>query len=387
MGRRSLVVLGTRPEAVKLGPVVRALQQRDPDAVQVCVTGQHRDLVEPVLAAQGIRPTHRRHVHRVATSLSAQLGRVMEDVAQIVREVRPDWVVVQGDTTSALGGALGAVHGRSRVAHVEAGLRTGTLDSPWPEEAYRRMITPLADVHFAPTARAAQALAAEGVAAARVVVTGNPGIDSLHAVMRDLDTPARQREMDARFGWMDASMRWVLVTAHRRENQGPRLATLCAGLRALLAERPEVGVVWPVHPSPAVRGPVWAELGAQAGRRLRLLDPVDHGAFVHLLRRATVVVTDSGGVQEEAPTVGCPALVMREVTERPEAVEAGAARLVAPGAVGIEVVRLLDDPRALAGMGGRRALFGDGRASERIAQWLWASPQGQSAAARRTARA
>lgn len=376
--RTLLVVLGTRPEAVKLGGVVKALQARGRADVQVCVTGQHRDLVDPVLDALGVGVTHRGRAFDAAPSLSAQLAHVVDEVGAVVREVRPDWVIVQGDTTSALGGALAGVQGRAAVAHVEAGLRTGSLTSPWPEEAYRRMITPLAALHFAPTPRAEGALLAEGVDPARIHMTGNPGIDALQAMVQDLDRDCARAEMAARFGWLADRRRWVLVTAHRRENQGPPLVALCRSLRAVVDAHSDAGIVWPVHPSPAVRDVVGAELGPHAGDRIRLLDPVDHRAFVHLLRRATLVVTDSGGVQEEAPWLGCPALVVRTRTERPEAVEAGAARLVGPEQVAAEVERLFGDPRALAAMSEPRALFGDGRASQRIAAALLRAPQSRT---------
>lgn len=368
---RLMVVLGTRPEAVKLGMVVRELQQRARIHVSVFMTGQHPHLVDPVLAALGVPITHRGRAHEAGPHLTDRLGRVLTDVGRVIATEQPCGVVVQGDTTSALGGALAAAQSSVPVAHVEAGLRTGSLEAPWPEEAYRRMITTLASLHLAPTERAASALRSEGVAARSIVQTGNPGIDALVRVLDRLTHDAGAiAELQQRFPWLDGVPHWVLVTAHRRENQGEPLARLCRGLRTILEDRTDVGVVWPVHPSPAVRGAVVAELGAASGPRLRLLEPVSHEGFVYLAQRAAMVVTDSGGVQEEAPWLGCPALVVRELTERQEAVEAGAARLVRPEHVHEEVFRLLDDAEHHARMAEPRALFGDGNARIRIADAL-----------------
>ena len=360
-----LVVIGTRPEAIKLAPVVRALQADAAFRCVVCVTGQHRDLVAPVLELFGIRADIDLGVMRPGQSLSDLTAAVLSAIDPHLERLRPEWVVVQGDTVSALAAAMAAHFRRIPVAHVEAGLRTGDRWAPFPEEVSRRMIADLASLHFAPTPRARAALLAEGMDPADILVTGNPVVDAmLHARALPFDptslSPLPTNPLPNRLG---------LVTAHRRENHGDGIAILCAAILPLLQAVPGLHVVWPVHPHPDVDGPVRAALAGV--ERVHLLPPIDYRAFLWLLERANFVVTDSGGVQEEAAAYGRSVVLVRETTERPEIVEAGLAALVGPSVTGIyramlAAYRANPDPLAANP-------FGDGHAAGRIVAGLRAA--------------
>ena len=344
------VVVGTRPEAIKLAPVIRALRTAGA-TVTVCATGQHRTLAGEALAWFGLVPDLGLGPHPAdLDGLSASL---LTAVGAAIDAEQPERVIVQGDTASALAGALAAHHRRLPVAHVEAGLRSGDLAAPWPEEGNRRLIAALADLHFAPTEVAAAALRAENIAAAAIHMTGNSGIDALRLI------PPGPPPLDP------GGRRLILVTCHRRESFGRGIAGIAAALRAL-ARRPDVTIALPLHPNPVVR----AGLGALDG--VRLLDPLTYPDFVRLLAAAHLVLTDSGGVQEEAPALGVPVLVLRDTTERPEGVAAGTARLVGTKARRIlaEACRLLDDPAAHAAMARAHCPYGDGHAARRIAAVL-----------------
>ncbi len=359
---RALVVVGTRPEAIKLAPVVRALEARGAE-VRLCLTSQHGDLLRPVLDLFALAPSYDLQVMREAQSLTHVTAAVLQGMERVLADFAPDWVVVQGDTTTAMAAALAGFYARARVAHVEAGLRTHDKWSPMPEEMNRRLVAALADVHFAPTPRARDHLLAEGVAPERVVVTGNTVVDALLWVAEQPAPPPAVRVAPGR--------RLLLVTAHRRENWGAPLAEICGALRAI-AERHAgtLDVVFPVHPNPQVRGVVAPALGDLPN--VHLLPPVDYRVLVDLMRHAALVLTDSGGLQEEAPTFGVPVLVMRESTERPEAVEAGCARLVGARRERIEaeVERLLGGRSSTAGAAPAVNPFGDGHAAARVAAWL-----------------
>jgi UDP-N-acetylglucosamine 2-epimerase (non-hydrolysing) len=363
---RVLTVFGTRPEAIKLAPVVLALQ-REPGVEHVlCVTGQHRQMLDQVLALFRLSPDHDLDIMRPGQDLTHVTVAVLQGLGAVIEAERPDWVIVQGDTTTAFAASLAAFYRRVKVAHVEAGLRTGNIYSPWPEEMNRRLTGQIASLHFPPTEAAAANLAREGVPGSRVLVTGNTVIDALHAVCArlDEDAPLRQ-ELDAMFSWRDRARRLILVTGHRRENFEGGLERVCRAL-ATLARRGDVEIVYPVHLNPEVQRTARAVLADSPA--VHLIPPLDYLPFVHLMREADLIVTDSGGIQEEAPGLGKPVLVTRDTTERPEAIAAGTARLVGTDEAGLvaAATELLDDPAAYEAMAKASNPFGDGRASGRI---------------------
>jgi UDP-N-acetylglucosamine 2-epimerase (non-hydrolysing) len=337
-----------------MAPVIQALGARPGLLVRVVATGQHRGMLDQALGAFGIAPDVDLALMRPGQGLPELTARLITGLGEAFEAEKPDMVLVQGDTTSVMAGALAAFYRRTPFGHVEAGLRSGVPDDPFPEEANRRIAGVLADLHFAPTARAAANLRAENVPAERIHLTGNTVVDALRwmvARMPPAPSDGRQR---------------LLVTMHRRENWGGRIRGVCQALRSVLDDRPDVELTLPMHGNPAVREEVEAALGGHP--RARLLEPLPYPELVDALRRATVVLTDSGGIQEEAPTFGVPTLVLRATTERPEAVEAGCARLIGtdPDRVRAETLRLLDDPAAHAAMASAANPFGDGRAAERI---------------------
>ena len=351
-GPKILCVLGTRPEAIKMAPVVHALRAAGWCEVLVVATGQHRDLLDTALADFGLAPDFDLDVMREGQPLAALTSRLNEGLDALCAELEPDCVVAQGDTTTTMVSALVAFHRGVPFAHVEAGLRTGDPLAPFPEEMNRRLCGRLAAWHFAPTARAARALLDEGAAPGRVVRTGNTAIDALHFTLARIPTTP------------PSAVPTILVTAHRRESFGAPLAGICDAVREL-ARGGAVRIVFPVHPNPEVRATVDAALGAVPG--VELSPPLDRSAFVRAMRDAALILTDSGGVQEEAPSLGTPVLVLRDVTERPEAIEAGAAVLV-----GTDPVRIVAAARRALGQpatpreGFWRSPFGDGRAALRI---------------------
>jgi UDP-N-acetylglucosamine 2-epimerase (non-hydrolysing) len=360
--KRILVVFGTRPEAIKLAPVVKALE-REPDrfAVESCVTGQHREMLDEMIRAFELRPQIDLGLMKPGQTLPDLTARAMTRISEVLTEVRPDFTIVQGDTTTAMTAALASFYARVPVGHVEAGLRTADRFNPFPEEINRRIVGTVADVHFAPTLSAARALLNEGVAARDVLVTGNTVIDAL--LMAAARAPVVQRQFGNRH-------RYILVTAHRRESFGMPIRRVCEALRAVAARHPDIAVVYPVHPNPEIRRPVRELLGGTDG--IHLLEPLGYLDFVTHLRGAHFVVTDSGGVQEEAPALGKPVLVVRDTTERPEAVEAGVARLVGTSVHRIvgAVDELLTRPDVYAAMARATNPFGDGQASARIVNAL-----------------
>ena len=358
---RVLAVFGTRPEAVKMAPVVLAFR-RDPElSLTTCATGQHREMADHALEAFGILPDASFDVMRPGQDLTELTVRVMTEVRALLQRVRPHLLLVQGDTATTAATALAAHHARVPVAHVEAGLRTGDLFSPYPEEANRRIVGQLASIHFAPTPRARANLLAEGVRPEQIFLTGNTVVDALlEAVSLPFDPAGTPLEA------LGGARHLVVVTAHRRENLGGPLRQLCSALRRLVAGRADVEVVFPVHPNPDVRKQVLPAL--EGVPRVHLLPPLSYLPFVHLLRRSALVLSDSGGIQEEAPSLGLPVLVFRDTTERPEGVEAGCARLVGTREERIlaEVLRLLDDPEERARMASCPNPYGDGHAARRI---------------------
>src|SRR6478609_2517115 len=367
--KRILTVFGTRPEAIKLFPLIHALDADDRFYGRVCVSGQHRGMLDQVLEIAGITPDHDLDLMRPDQTLDASTAALLTGLGQVMDEEKPDWVVVQGDTATAMAGAIAAYYRKIPVAHVEAGLRSGNIHHPWPEEVNRKVIGTIAALHCAPTETAAEALRRENVEPAAVHVTGNTVIDALHWITaRIAEQPALAAglaDLERRF----AGKRIVGVTSHRRENFGEGMQAIAAAIRRLAA-RDDVAVIFPVHLNPNVRQVMNAELAGLDN--VALLEPLDYPHFARLIDLSYLMLTDSGGVQEEAPALGKPVLVMRETTERPEGVEAGTARLVGTDADRIvaEAERLLDDAAAYAAMARAHNPFGDGRSAGRIAELL-----------------
>jgi UDP-N-acetylglucosamine 2-epimerase (non-hydrolysing) len=362
---RLLFVFGTRPEAIKLCPLIRELESRQ-WAVRICVTAQHRAMLDQVLEAFQVTPDYDLDIMRPDQTLLGLTARILEALEPVLTETAPDMIVVQGDTTTTLAGALAGFYHRIPVAHVEAGLRTGDPAHPFPEEMNRVLTSRLAAMHFAPTARAAANLAAEGIPQERIHVTGNTGIDAVLYVRDALQSGALAA---APWPCLDPTRKLIVVTGHRRENFGAGFAREMRAL-ARIAERPDVQIVYPVHRNPNVLGPAHKLLGGRPN--VHLLEPLAYVPFVDLLRRAYLLITDSGGIQEEAPSLGKPVLVMREKTERPEAVEAGTVKLVGTDEERIvaEATRLLDDSGEYVRMTRVHNPYGDGRASVRIREIL-----------------
>jgi UDP-N-acetylglucosamine 2-epimerase (non-hydrolysing) len=361
-----LVVFGTRPEAIKLFPIIYALRRDPKFEVSVCVTAQHRQMLDQVLEVAGITPDVDLDLMRPNQTLPELTARVLQGLDAALDEVEPDRVMVQGDTTTAMAAALSAFYRKIPVDHVEAGLRSGDNYSPFPEEVNRKVVGSIASLHFAPTVRAAEALIRENVPRERIFVTGNPVIDALLEIKNRIDGFDGVRAMiDSQLSDHGDNRRVVLVTAHRRENFDGGMRRIASAL-LMLADREDILVTFPIHPNPNVLNPMHALLGAHP--RIRLLPPMDYVPFVYLLSRCHLVLTDSGGVQEEAPALGKPVLVMRNTTERPEGIEAGTALLVGtdPERIYAEAARLLDDRRHYERMRRAHNPFGDGQASRRI---------------------
>ena len=357
---RVLVVVGTRPEGIKLAPVAAALNARGDLDVRVALTGQHTDLLDQVLGVFHLEVDWDLNIMREGQDLFDVASGCLLGLRDVLRSWRPELVLVQGDTATVLFGALAAFFERCRVGHVEAGLRSGDRARPFPEEVFRRLTGGVADLHFAPTARARDNLLREGVDATSIHLTGNTVVDALERVGAAEHTPSSAALRDA----LATGRRLVLLTAHRRESFGAPLREALGAVRALADRHPDIEVLYPVHPNPNVSGPAREVLGEHP--RIRLTAPLDYLDLVHALRAAALVLTDSGGIQEEAPSFGTPVLVLREVTERPEGVAAGAARLVGTDAalIGAAADAALRAPRGAAG--GPNP-YGDGRAAERIA--------------------
>lgn len=363
---RILVVFGTRPEAIKLFPLVHALRRTDAD-VRVCVTGQHREMLDQVLEIARITPEHDLDLMLPNQSLDTLSARLLTELGKVMDADRPDRVIVQGDTATAMIGALTAYYRKIPVGHVEAGLRSGNIYHPWPEEVNRKVVGAIADLHFAPTDTSRDALLAENVPAERIHVTGNTVIDALIETRERVDSDATLASTIAPIAARFAGKRIVAVTTHRRENFGEGLKSVAQAVRRI-ADRPDVAVIFPVHPNPNVRAPMTEVLGGIDN--VAMIDPLDYPNFVRLLSLCHFVMTDSGGVQEEAPALAKPVLVMRETTERPEGVVAGTAKLVGNDeeVIVTEASRLLDDKAAYEAMARAHNPFGDGRSSERIAR-------------------
>lgn len=363
--KRVLTVFGTRPEAIKLAPVILELgKHRDRFENLVCVTAQHREMLDQVLEWFRIKPDYDLDLMQPDQGLAEFASRALVAVSKLLRKVQPDVVLVQGDTTTVMMAALAAFYEHIPIGHVEAGLRTRHRYNPFPEEINRRMAGVLATYHFAPTGRAAHALRAEQVPEGNIFITGNTVVDALLITA--------QRPVDLKLDFSLDGRRLILVTAHRRESFGAPFESICLALRDLAERNPNVEIVYPVHLNPNVRGPVRHILAGHP--RIHLLEPMRYEQFVHLMAQAYLILTDSGGIQEEAPVLGKPTLVMRETTERPETIEAGTARLVGTERhqIAAEAERLLQDGEMYSAMAQAGSLFGDGRAAQRIANILLA---------------
>ncbi|CAK7021740.1 MAG: non-hydrolyzing UDP-N-acetylglucosamine 2-epimerase [Bilophila wadsworthia] len=365
-----LSVFGTRPEAIKMAPVVKALAEDPSFDAKVCVTAQHRQMLDQVLELFAIQPDFDLDLMKADQTLGDITGNVLHGMEGIFAQWQPDMVLVHGDTTTTLAAALSSYYAKVPVGHVEAGLRTGDKYSPWPEEMNRHLAGALADVHFSPTEKARENLLHEGIAPESIHVTGNTVIDALLTVEERIRSDADLRgRLERHFPFLDPQKYLVLVTGHRRENFGSGFENICQAI-ATLARRDDVQVVYPVHLNPHVQEPVRRILSDLSN--VFLLKPQDYLSFVYLMHRCTLVLTDSGGIQEEAPSLGKPVLVMRDTTERPEALEAGTALLVGTDRARIvrEVSRLLDAPEAYRTMAEAHNPYGDGTAARRIATFL-----------------
>jgi len=374
-----LTVFGTRPEAIKLAPVIEELN-RSKDSIYstICVTGQHRQMLDQVLDLFGICPDYDLNIMKPKQSLTGVTTAVLEGLVAVLDAERPDWVIVQGDTTTAMSATLAAFYAGIKVGHVEAGLRTFDNSQPFPEEANRRLVSVLADLHFAPTDWAARNLRREGAVEQRIIVTGNTVIDALRRTsllpFDPAGSPLAALPHDG--------TRLILVTAHRRENLGPRLEEICLGLKSIVESRTDVHLVFPVHLNPRVQDIVYRTLGNLP--RVTLLPPLDYHPLIWILGRCYLVVTDSGGLQEEAPGLGKPVLVLRDTTERPEGLEAGTVRLVGASRASVadSISQLLDDRAAYESMAHATNPYGDGHAARRIVDGLisWSSSPSKESA-------
>jgi len=366
-----LTVFGTRPEAIKMAPLVMQLSKTPGVEARLCVTAQHREMLDQVLTLFSLVPDYDLDIMTPGQTLGGITSSVLRGMEAVLKDFTPDIVLVHGDTSTTFSASLAAYFHRIPVGHVEAGLRTGNLYSPWPEEANRRLTGSLAALHFAPTERARENLLREGVSPKRVTVTGNTVIDALLWTDRKLDAdPDLDATMRQRFSFLRDHAPLVLITGHRRENFGKGFENICAAIRDLAICFPDSEFLYPVHLNPNVRDPVGRIL-SDIGN-IHLIEPQDYLPFVWLMKRSHVILTDSGGIQEEAPSLGKPVLVMRDTTERPEAVQAGTAKLVGAdrGRIVGAVAELLRDPVAHASMANARNPYGDGNATARIVETL-----------------
>lgn len=363
--KKVLIVFGTRPEAIKMAPVVKEMQRRCNEfQTTVCVTGQHREMLDQVLDIFEIKPDYDLKIMQAGQDLYDASTRILIGMRDVLTNVKPDLVLVHGDTSTSTFSALAAFYQQIPVGHVEAGLRTGNIYSPWPEEMNRQLNGRLCTWHFAPTERACQNLLKENIAAEHIIVTGNTIIDALHWVS------ASGKAKAPSFG-RDESRRMVLITGHRRENFGDGMKHICQAINTLVTRFTDIDFVYPIHLNPNIRKPVHDIIDSRL-KNIYLLEPLNYLEFVGMMQQCTLVLTDSGGIQEEAPAFGKPVLVMRDTTERPEAIEAGTARLVGTNrdAIVQNVTRLLTEPEKYNTMAHAANPFGDGHAAEKIADYL-----------------
>jgi len=372
--KKILFVFGTRPEAIKMAPLIIELQSR-PDEFNcvVCVTAQHRQMLDQVLNLFKIVPDYDLDIMQPGQDLFDVTCKVLQGLKSVIESVRPDLILVHGDTTTTLAASLAAYYCRIPVGHVEAGLRTGNKYAPFPEEINRHVVGSLCDLHFAPTEAARQNLLREGIPAATIHVTGNTVIDALLTVVGHIGNDANLRkEMDTLFSFLDPSKRLILVTGHRRENFGDGFESICHALAEIAEQQPNVEIIYPVHLNPNVQEPVKRILGGEIHKNIHLIEPLDYLPFVYLMNRSYLIITDSGGIQEEAPSLRKPVLVMRDTTERPEALDAGTVKLVGTDRNSIlkETMLLLNDAEVYETMSMAHNPYGDGNAALKISNVL-----------------
>lgn len=373
--RHAIVIFGTRPEAVKMAPVIRELKKRsDEIKTTICITAQHREMLDQVLDAFDICPDIDLDLMRPNQSLAELTARIFKNLDPVLKNIQPDWLLIQGDTTTVMSAALLGYYNHIKIGHVEAGLRTHDKWQPFPEEINRRIAGVVTDLHFAPTENNRQNLLREGIPSEIIKVTGNPVIDALNLI-KDQPAPAEAKQLLERAGVSSGSRQLILVTAHRRENFGQPIRNICQALRQLAEYyRDEITLIYPVHLNPNIQAPVYEALSEVPN--IILLPPLDYLPLVHLMKHAKLILTDSGGIQEEAPSFGIPTLVLRERTERQEGVMAGTLKLVGtdPEKIVSQAKHLLDDPQAYAEMAEAINPYGDGHAAERIVDALLAYP-------------
>jgi len=374
MGKKILCIFGTRPEAIKMAPVILELKKISELQSIVCITAQHRQMLDQVLNLFSIIPDIDLNLMTPNQSLSEITSKVIKEIDHVIKEIKPDVILVQGDTTTVMAGAMAAFYNRVPIGHVEAGLRSNNIYSPYPEEFNRRVVSLFTEYHFAPTKNAQSSLLKEGVSPNKIYITGNTVIDALY-IVRKKPMPKLVNDLLERIG---NDKRILLVTAHRRENFGERFVEICLGLKELIGRNKEIAIVYPVHLNPNVRKPVFEIL--QGLDRVFLIDPVEYDALVHLMNASYLVLTDSGGIQEEAPSLGKPVLVMRTETERPEGIEAGTAKLVGPFRDRIieETEKLLYSEVEYQKMAKAVNPYGDGNAAKRIVQVLVNGQEGDT---------
>ncbi|PKN99784.1 MAG: UDP-N-acetylglucosamine 2-epimerase (non-hydrolyzing) [Chloroflexi bacterium HGW-Chloroflexi-4] len=367
---RVLSIFGTRPEAIKMAPVVKALENADGIVSRVCVTAQHREMLDQVLELFKIKPDIDLNLMKPNQSLSQLTAQILENIDPVLSEEKPDWVLIQGDTTTVMAASLAAFYRGIKVGHVEAGLRTNDKLQPFPEEINRRIASVTADLHFAPTQLSRENLLNEGISDDHILVTGNPAIDALQQIVT-MPAPAQVEAWLKEWGISNGKRRLVLITAHRRENFGQPIEDICSAISSLASHYGDaVKWVYPVHLNPNIQETVKQRLGSLS--EVTLLAPLEYISLVHLMKAAAIILTDSGGIQEEATGLGKPALVLREKTERPEGVAAGVLKLVGtdPKKIISETRHLLDDPKAYDAMAHAENPFGDGHAAGRIVKGL-----------------
>jgi len=368
---KTLCVFGTRPEAIKMAPLALKLHSESRFDARVCVTGQHREMLDQVLSLFNLKPDYDLDIMKSGQDLTDVTSSILKGMRNVLTGFRPDVVLVHGDTATTLAASLAAYYQQIPVAHVEAGLRTGNLYSPWPEEANRKLTGALATVHFAPTQTSADNLKREGIAEQAIHITGNTVIDALFEIVNKLDTDGQlYKGLALKFPFLKEGKKLILVTGHRRESFGGGFERICEALAQTARQHPDVQIVYPVHLNPNVQQPVNQLLKGIAN--IHLIEPLDYLPFVYLMNRSEIILTDSGGIQEEAPSLGKPVLVMRDSTERPEAVAAGTVKLVGTNTITItnELNELLINPEAYEAMSRAHNPYGDGKASDRIIELL-----------------
>ncbi|WP_275094623.1 non-hydrolyzing UDP-N-acetylglucosamine 2-epimerase [Pseudomonas faucium] len=380
MSLKTLTVFGTRPEAIKMAPLALKLALDDRFESRVCVTGQHRQMLDQVLELFEITPDYDLNIMKAGQDLTDVTTAILQGLKPVLAEFKPDVVLVHGDTATTLATSLASYYQQVPIAHVEAGLRTNNLYSPWPEEGNRRLTGTLAALHFAPTSTSSDNLLKEGIDPAQIHVTGNTVIDALLEVVHKLENPVLKQTFEQQFGFLAAERRMVLVTGHRRENFGDGFERICQALVQTARDFPDVDIVYPVHLNPNVREPVNRLLAGVDN--IHLIEPLDYLPFVYLMSRSYLILTDSGGIQEEAPALGKPVLVMRDTTERPEAVAAGTVKLVGTDVASIteHLAQLLSDEATYRHMSVAHNPYGDGKACARILDALSAFSTSKDAA-------